>query len=102
VLIVQFDATKLGAYQKMARALRAAGVGAELYPEAKKPGAQFKYADQRGFKVALIAGPDEFAKGVWKIKNLKVQRREDRPANEQTVAEDEVVAAVRRLLDARE
>jgi histidyl-tRNA synthetase len=102
VLIVQFDAAKLGAYQKMARALRAAGVGVEVYPEAKKPGAQFKYADQRGFQVALIAGPDEFAKGVWKIKNLKVQRTEDRSANEQTVAEGEVVAAVRRLLGAGE
>jgi histidyl-tRNA synthetase len=102
VLIVQFDAARLGAYQKMARDLRAAGIGAEVYPEAKKPGAQFKYADQRGFKAALIAGPDEFAQGVWKVKNLKAQRTEDRSTNEQTVAEGEVVAAVRRLLDARE
>jgi histidyl-tRNA synthetase len=101
VLIVQFDAAKLGAYQKMARDLRAAGIGAEVYPEAKKPGAQFKYADQRGFKAALIAGPDEFAQGVWKVKNLKTQRTEDRSANEQTVKEGEVVDAVRRLLDAR-
>jgi histidyl-tRNA synthetase len=100
VLIVQFGAAKLGAYQKMARALRAAGIGAEVYPEAKKPGAQFKYADQRGFKVALIAGPDEFAQGAWKVKNLKAQRTEDRSANEQTVAEGEVVDTVRRLLDA--
>jgi histidyl-tRNA synthetase len=102
VLIVQFDAARLGAYQKMARALRAAGIGAEVYPEAKKPGAQFKYADQRGFKAALIAGPDEFAQGVWKVKNLKAQRTEDRSANEQTVQEGEVVDAVRRLLGARD
>ena len=55
---MQFSADKLGAYQKMARGLRAEGIGVEVYPEAKKPGPQFKYADQRGFKLALIAGPE--------------------------------------------
>ena len=61
VLVVQFDAAKLGAYQKMAGTLRAEGIGVEVYPEAKKLAAQFKYAEQRGFKLALIAGADEFA-----------------------------------------
>jgi histidyl-tRNA synthetase len=95
VLVVQFDAAKLGAYQKMARTLRAEGIGVEVYPEAKKVAAQFKYAEQRGFKLALIAGPDEFAQGVWKLKNLQTRA-------EETVAEREVVAAVRRTLDALE
>src|SRR5262249_33504383 len=75
VLVVQFDAQNLGAYQAVARQLRAAGVGVEVYPEAKKVGAQFKYAEQRGFRVALIAGSDEFAKGDWKVKDL--DRREE-------------------------
>jgi histidyl-tRNA synthetase len=70
VLMVQFSADHLGDYQQMARSLRAAGIGVEVYPEAKKLGAQFQYAEKRGFRVALIAGPDEFAKGVWKIKDL--------------------------------
>src|SRR5437588_637627 len=87
VLIVQFSAERLGDYVKMAAALRAAGIGAELYPEAKKVGQQLQYAERRGFQVALIAGPDEFAQEVWKIKNLA--RRE-----ETTVAANEVVAAV--------
>lgn len=99
VLVVQFAAARLGAYQKMARALRAAGIGAEVYPEAKKPGAQFKYADQRGFKLALIAGPDEFTRGVWKLKNLTVKKTGEKVENEETVAEGEVVAAVRRTLE---
>src|SRR5205814_4352183 len=40
VLIVQFSADKLGEYQKIARALRAEGIGIEVYPEAKKMGPQ--------------------------------------------------------------
>ena len=91
VLVVQFSADRLGEYQKMARQLRAEGIGVEVYPEAKKIGQQFKYAEQRGFRLALIAGPDEFAQGVWKIKDLA--RRE-----ETTVAAADVPGAVRKLL----
>ena len=68
--MVQFDAERLGDYQRMARTLRAAGIGVEVFPEAKKIGQQLQYAEKRGFRVALIAGPDEFAQGVWKIKDL--------------------------------
>jgi histidyl-tRNA synthetase len=75
VLLVQFSAERLGDYQRMARALRAEGIGVEVYPEAKKVGQQLQYAERRGFRVALIAGPDEFAQGVWKIKDLS--RREE-------------------------
>ena len=70
VLIVQFDAKYLGDYQRVGRMLRSAGIGAEVYPEAKKPKAQFEYADKRGFRVAVIAGGDEFARGTWKVKDL--------------------------------
>jgi len=91
VLVVQFSADRLGEYQKLARQLRAEGMGVEVYPEAKKVGQQFKYAEQRGFRVALIAGPDEFAQGVWKVKDLA--RRE-----ETTVAAAEVSGTIRSLL----
>jgi histidyl-tRNA synthetase len=76
VFMVQFAAERLGDYQKMARALRAAGIGVLVYPEAKKVGAQLQFAEKRGFKWALIAGPDEFAQGVWKVKDLA--RREEK------------------------
>jgi histidyl-tRNA synthetase len=74
VLIVQFSAEYLGPYQKMARALRAEGIGVEVYPEAKKLGQQFKYAEQRGFRFALIAGPDEFVQEMWKVKDLAMRQ----------------------------
>lgn len=91
VLVVQFDTARLGDYQRLARALRAEGLGVEVYPDPKKIGAQLSYAEKRGFRVALIAGPEEFSQGVWKVKDLA--RRE-----EQTVAEPEVATAVRKVL----
>ncbi len=92
VLIVQFSTESLGDYQRIARMLRAAGVGAEVYPEAKKVGAQLQYAERRGFRLALIAGSDEFARGEWKIKDLA--RRE-----EVTVPEFGVVDAIKGALN---
>jgi histidyl-tRNA synthetase len=80
-----------GNYQRIARLLRAAGIGTEVYPDAKKLGQQFQYAERRGFRVGLIAASNEFALGVWKVKNLATKE-------EQTVAETDVVAAVRKLL----
>lgn len=71
ILIVQFTAEKLGDYQRVARQLRAAGLNTEVFPDPKPIGKQLKYADRKGFRVALIAGPDEFAQGVWQVKDLK-------------------------------
>jgi histidyl-tRNA synthetase len=91
VLVVQFTPARLADYQRVARRLRAEGVGAEVYPEAKKIGQQLKYAEQRGFKAALIAGDDEFARGEWKVKNLASRE-------EITAADDGLLAAVLRAL----
>lgn len=92
VLVVQFDATRLGDYQRIARDLRAAGVNVEVYPDARKVGQQLAYAEKRGFKLAVIAGQDEFAKGVWNVKDLA--KREETP-----VMESEVVGRIRELIN---
>ena len=91
VLVLMFDMTRLGDYQRIAKLLRSAGIGTEVYPEAKKLGQQFQYAERRGFTVGLIAGGDEFAKGVWKVKDLA--KRE-----ESVVAEADLVETVRRII----
>ena len=91
VLIVQFDWRHLGDYEKLARELRAAGLNVEVYPDPKKVGQQLAYAEKRGFKFAVIAGPAEFGQGVWKVKDLA--KRE-----EATVPEAEVVAKVKALV----
>ncbi|MSU76999.1 MAG: histidine--tRNA ligase [Gemmataceae bacterium] len=92
VFIVQFSADRIGEYQGMARRLREQGIGVEVFPDAKKIGPQFQYAEKRGFKVALIAGPDDFAKGTWNIKDLA--KREEKKA----VADADVLSVVRGLL----
>ena len=42
VLVLQFENTWLGHYQRVARSLRAAGIGAEVYPDVKRLKAQFE------------------------------------------------------------
>jgi histidyl-tRNA synthetase len=79
VLVIQFDASRLGAYHSMAHRLRQAGIRVEVYPEAKRPKQQFEYADKRGFKFALIAGEDEFSRGTWKVKNLQERTEVELP-----------------------
>ncbi len=92
VLVVQFSADRLGDYQQMARSLRAEGIGVEVFPEAKKVGQQLQYADRRGFRVALIAGPDEFAEGVWNVKDLKIATQREK------VPTAQVAAVIREML----
>lgn len=70
VFIALFDADHLHDYLRIAAALRAAGLGVELFPEAKKLGQQLKYADRRGYRVAIVAGSDDFAAGVCQLKDL--------------------------------
>ncbi len=91
VLITQFDADRLGDYLRVGRLLRAAGINVEVYPDAKKLGKQLQYADRKGFRIALIAGSDEFARGVWQVKNLK-------EGTSTTVPEGEVIETLRKLL----
>ena len=70
VFLVFFDAAGYANYLRISTALRRAGIGCELYPEPKKLGVQLKYADRRGFRLALIAGEEEFGRGVIQIKDL--------------------------------
>jgi histidyl-tRNA synthetase len=70
VFIPFFDAGRLTDYLRLAARLRSAGFLVEFFPEPKKLGQQLKYADRRGFRVALIAGENEFAAREIQIKNL--------------------------------
>jgi len=67
------------------------GIGVEVYPDARKIGQQLQYAERRGFRAALIAGPEEFARGLWKVKDLALRE-------EVAVPESDVAAAVRKVL----
>ncbi len=70
VLVAYFDRDRLDDYLQLAQIVRAAGIGAELYPEPRKLAVQLKYADQRGFRLAIIAGSNELDAGTCQIKEL--------------------------------
>lgn len=79
VLVVYFDKDRLHDYLRIAQSIRAAGIGAELYPEPRKLAAQLKYADQRGFQVAVIAGSRELEQGICQLKSLTRKTSEEVP-----------------------
>ena len=95
VLIPFFDKDRLHDYLRLAAALRAAGIGVELFSEPKKLGQQLKYADRRGFRIALIAGGDEFQAGVCQVKNLQTGAKQDVPLEANAAS---VIVAVKETL----
>jgi histidyl-tRNA synthetase len=91
VFVAYFEKDRLADYLKLAATVRAAGYGVEVYPDAARLGSQLKYADRRGFRVALIAGGNELAAGQVQVKDLAAQKSE-------TVPLAEAVAAIERVL----
>ncbi len=93
VLITMFDKDHSLDYVLLAQKLRAAGIGTEVYPEAKAIGKQMKYANRKGFQVAVIAGADEFAESTWQVKGLQA-------GNQQNVSDADIVEAIQEQLKA--
>ncbi|MGW8257595.1 MAG: His/Gly/Thr/Pro-type tRNA ligase C-terminal domain-containing protein, partial [Thermoguttaceae bacterium] len=96
VFIPFFDSTRLHDYLKLAAVLRASGIGVEVFPEPKKLGQQLKYADRRRFRIALIAGADEFAAGMCQVKDLQNTTQENVPLEPDAAS---VVKAVKKILE---
>ena len=109
VVVLVMDKAELPRYQKMAQALRQAGIRAEMYLGSAGIKAQMKYADKRGAPCVVIQGGDERARGEVEIKDLVAgakaaasikeskEWRESRPA-QFSVAEANLIAAVRDLI----
>lgn len=97
VFIPFFDKDHLHDYLRLASLLRAAGIGTEVFPEPKKLGQQLKYADRRGFRIALIAGQNEFDAGIWQLKDLKQAQAQNVPMDPEAA---ELIAVVQGILKA--
>jgi histidyl-tRNA synthetase len=82
VLVTTMDPKYLERYLMMAGLLRAAGINTEVYLETAKLGNQLTYADRKGFRIALIAGENEFAKDTVQVKNLAAKSARDVPLGE--------------------
>lgn len=59
-----------------AKACRAAGHIAEIYPENAKLRKQFEYADRKGIKYVVLAGEDEAANNELTIKDIKQESKQ--------------------------
>ncbi|MDZ4852839.1 MAG: histidine--tRNA ligase [Pirellulaceae bacterium] len=71
IFVPFFDADRLHDYMRLCQIVRQAGWNVEFYPEPKKLGTQLKYADERGFALALVAGSNELNEGSCQVKNLR-------------------------------
>jgi histidyl-tRNA synthetase len=91
VLVTVMDRQYLERYLKIAGMLRGSGINTEVYLEPAKLGNQLAYADRKGFRVAIIAGENEFAKDVVQLKHLSTKTARD-------VALDGIIPAVQALL----
>lgn len=71
VLVTLLDEDLLSQALALATALRASGINVETQLEPTKLGKQLKYADRAGIRFVAILGPDELAKGVVAVKDLR-------------------------------
>ena len=70
VLVLNFDEQDVGYYHALAERFRAAGFTSEVYPEARKLGAQFSFAEKKGIPAGVICGPEERVAGTVTVKDL--------------------------------
>jgi len=91
VFIAMFDETRTGDYLRLARTLRRAGIVTEVYPSPRKLQKQLQYANRKHFRAAVIAGSNEFERGVWTVKDLET-------GQQQEVPQDQVAAFLHKLL----
>ncbi len=76
VLVTVFGADTAGYAARIARWIRAAGVGCELYPAYAKMKKQFTRANDMGQRWVVIAGSDEMAKGQAAVKDMQLGQQE--------------------------
>jgi len=111
VVIIAFDQARMADYFAVAGELRNAGIAAEVYLGTSGMRPQMKYADRRLAPAAVIIGEDEFAAGTATVKDLDLGRdlskgvtdnaawKAERPG-QQTVARADLVATVRKIVEA--
>ncbi|HEY9235368.1 MULTISPECIES: histidine--tRNA ligase [Phenylobacterium] len=112
VVVIAFSQDDMPHYFQVVGELRSAGIPAEVYLGGSSMKAQMKYADRRMAPAAIMLGGDEIAAGKVTIKDLDLGRalsagvtdntewREQRPG-QQTIDRGELVAAVRKIIEAQ-
>lgn len=81
-LVTLYDAQTTGPSLQLAHRLRGAGLRVDVYPDADRYGKQFKYADERKIRYALLLSPRELEAGVVAVKDLQSGEQVDVPSRE--------------------
>jgi histidyl-tRNA synthetase len=97
VLVTVFDEHGLVETMKMATELRSIGLCAAVYPELAKLPKQLKYADRMGMRWAVIAGPDELARGEVTVKDLSSRTQVSLPRDRWAQAVAKMLAEAGRV-----
>lgn len=72
VLVTVLDLRCMNQYIRVANDLRMIGINTEMYLKVESLGKQLRYANRKGFQVAIVAGEMELARGVIAVKDLIV------------------------------
>ncbi|KAA5541128.1 histidine--tRNA ligase [Roseiconus nitratireducens] len=96
VFIAYFDPQHRDDYLRLSARLRASGIANEVYTDAKKLGVQLKYADAHGFRIAVIAGGNEWAAGNVQVKTLATKESAEIPYSHDQSGE--LVSCLERIL----
>ena len=91
-MVFCFDEALMGHYHAIAEKLRAAGLRVEVYPEAKKLGQQFAFAEKKGIPAAVLCGQSEYATGAVNVRDLATRESTDGISVDDAI---EVVRAIR-------
>ena len=70
VLFVNFGGEERKASMALLKALRAAGVPSDIYPDSAKMKKQMEYANKRAIPFVIIVGESERTEGVATVKNM--------------------------------
>ncbi|MFP4300953.1 MAG: histidine--tRNA ligase [Alkalispirochaetaceae bacterium] len=73
VLVLNLDESLEGEYHRIAQECRKAGLSAEVYPENRKLGQQFAYAEKKGIPLGIIRGESEHREGVVNLRFLETR-----------------------------
>lgn len=91
VMVFNLDESLIAEYLNLVTNLRTAGLDAEIYYDGAKLDKQFKYAEIKNIQVGVIMGVDEAKNRKVNVKNLKTKEQ-------QTVDLDDLVSTVKSML----
>ena len=86
VLVFCMDEKYTCAYHRIAGMFRAEGISSEVYPEGKKLGQQFSFAEKKGIPVGIFCGEEEIQSDTLTVKNLVTRENFEKLSREKAVA----------------